>query len=74
MSGEDEGWTMEVVRDGQYGQIVQEEPTEFSDRLRCGCERKSREWELAELQQEGGVRPIQPGVRGDSVQFRECQG
>lgn len=44
-----------------YGQILPAEPTDFSDRLRCGCERKSR---VGELQQEDGLRPMQQKSEG----------
>lgn len=53
------------------GQIVQVEPTEFPDRLRGEYGKKSGVWELAELHQEGGVGPVQSGIRGDSVHLRE---
>lgn len=68
------GW--ELCRWGEVansGQTVQVEPTEFPDRLRGGYGRTSGVWELAELHQEGGGVPVQPGVRGDSVPLRERQ-
>lgn len=55
-------------------QTLQVESTGFPDSLRGGCERKSRLWELAELHQKGGLRPIQPRSREDSVHLRKCQG